>query len=56
VADNRNRLKLKFSRLGEEEAEVRFALTALVVTIAIRFALTGVVAAAGVSLLRVFLP
>jgi hypothetical protein len=56
VAENRNRLKLKLSRLGEEEAEGRFAITALVVTIAIRSALTGVVVATAVSLLKVFLP
>jgi hypothetical protein len=52
VTGNRDRLEFKFSRLGEGEAEGRFAITALVLAIAIRLAFVGVVAAVA---LKVFL-
>jgi hypothetical protein len=57
VTGNRDHLKFKFPRLGEGEAEGRFAITALVLTIVIRLALAGVLAAVAVSItLKVFLP
>jgi hypothetical protein len=45
VARSRDRLTFRFSRLGEAEAEGRYAIAALVLAVAIRFAAPSAAAA-----------